>query len=112
MKVLFSFSGRLNRGRYIGYSISISILELFASILPNYFNDSIILLILLLVSLLLAAAAISITIQRLHDIERPGWQLILLIVPLYNVYLILKLLFTPGTEGPNEYGLDPLDNNL
>ena len=53
-------------------------------------------------------AAISITVKRLHDLGRPGWHFLLLMVPIYNLYLGLVLLLKRGTWGRNEYGPDPL----
>ena len=53
-------------------------------------------------------AAIAITVKRLHDLDRPGWHFWLFMIPLYNFYLGLVLLFKKGTDGPNEYGHDPL----
>ena len=53
-------------------------------------------------------SGICITIKRLHDLERPAWHWLLLMVPIYNIYLGLVLLFKKGTEGPNEFGPDPL----
>ena len=53
-------------------------------------------------------AGICITIKRLHDLERPAWHWLLLMVPLYNIYLGLVLLFQKGTDGPNSFGPDPL----
>lgn len=55
-------------------------------------------------------AAIALTVKRLHDLDRPGWHWWLLMVPLYNLYLSLVLLFGRGTVGPNRYGPDPLWN--
>ena len=53
-------------------------------------------------------SGICITIKRLHDLERPARHWLLLMVPVYNIYLGLVLLFKKGTEGPNEFGPDPL----
>ncbi len=53
-------------------------------------------------------AGICITARRLHDIGRPSWHVWLLLVPLYNFYLGLLLLFQKGTDGPNAFGPDPL----
>ena len=55
-----------------------------------------------------AVAGVCITIKRLHDLERPARHWLLLMVPVYNIYLGLVLLFKKGTEGPNEFGPDPL----
>ena len=53
-------------------------------------------------------AALCITVKRLHDLDRPGWHFWLFLVPFYNFYLSLVLLFAKGTDGPNQYGRDPL----
>jgi len=47
-------------------------------------------------------------VKRLHDLERPGAHYWLLLIPVYNIYLALVLLFKRGTSGPNRYGDDPL----
>ena len=36
------------------------------------------------------------------------WHILLFLVPIYNLYLGLVLLFQRGTWGWNEYGPDPL----
>jgi uncharacterized membrane protein YhaH (DUF805 family) len=57
------------------------------------------------------AAAVVIAFQavkRLHDLDRPGTHYWLLLVPFYNIYLSLVLLFKKGTDGSNQYGPDPL----
>lgn len=62
-------------------------------------------------SLIGLAGAVVIAFQgvrRLHDLDRPGTHYWLLLVPFYNIYLGLLLLFKKGTEGPNRYGEDPL----
>lgn len=53
-------------------------------------------------------AGVCVTVKRLHDLGRPGWHWLGLMVPLYNIYLGLVLLFQKGTDGPNEFGPDPL----
>ncbi len=55
-----------------------------------------------------AWAAIAITVKRLHDLGRPGWHVLLMAIPLYNIYLGLTLIFVRGEAGDNEYGPDPL----
>jgi uncharacterized membrane protein YhaH (DUF805 family) len=47
-------------------------------------------------------------VKRLHDLDRPGWHYWLLLVPLYNFYLGIILLFQQGTPGTNAYGEDPM----
>ena len=47
-------------------------------------------------------------VKRLHDLDRPGWHFWLLLVPLYNIYLGLVMLFVKGTTGANRFGPDPV----
>jgi uncharacterized membrane protein YhaH (DUF805 family) len=47
-------------------------------------------------------------VKRLHDLDRPGTHYWLLLIPLYDLYLVLILLFKKGAGGPNRYGSDPL----
>jgi uncharacterized membrane protein YhaH (DUF805 family) len=48
---------------------------------------------------------LSVAIRRLHDLNRTGWWLWLLIVPIVNFYLIVLLCFQ-GTVGSNHFGID------
>ena len=43
-------------------------------------------------------------ILRLHDMNKSGWLMLLLLVPLVNFIFLLVLLFAPGTQGNNKYG--------
>ncbi len=63
----------------------------------------------------LVASVISefcVTVQRLHDLDRSGWQYWRLSIPFYNLYLGFILLFRKGTKGPNQYGDDPLQKEV
>ena len=46
-------------------------------------------------------------VKRLHDMDKSGWLILLLFVPLLNVFWGLYMLFADGTVGPNQYGADP-----
>lgn len=46
-----------------------------------------------------------ISIRRLHDFNRSGWWfLILHFVPIFNLIMVLALLFIKGKVEPNDYG--------
>ncbi len=61
-----------------------------------------------ILALVMLSAMGGVTMKRLHDLGLPGWHLVLLLVPLYNLYLGIRLLFSRGTAGQNPYGSDPL----
>jgi len=109
---LFSFQGRANRSWYF-WHIVVDDFVIFALAMAMIVMGVLVgvpLIVLPLAGVMLGgiAAAIAVTVKRLHDIDRPGWHWFLLAVPLYNIYLGIKLLFERGTQGPNRFGPDPL----
>ena len=54
------------------------------------------------------AYEIILLIRRLHDLDRPGRHILLLLIPGYNILMALIVLAMPGTSGRNSYGPDPL----
>ncbi len=48
-------------------------------------------------------------IRRLHDLNKTGWFVLLMFVPVVNTIFSLYLLFAPGTIGSNDYGADPIE---
>jgi hypothetical protein len=49
-----------------------------------------------------------VAVKRFHDINKDGWYFFGLMVPFFNFYLLLSLFLECGTNGPNNYGDDPL----
>jgi uncharacterized membrane protein YhaH (DUF805 family) len=44
--------------------------------------------------------SLAVGVRRMHDVNKSGW---FILIPIYS----LILCFTKGTEGPNDYGVDP-----
>ena len=107
---LFSFDGRANRARYFWHVfLDDFIIAAASGSLVLVAGET--LAALPLVGLILggAWAATAVTVRRLHDLDRPGWHFFLFLIPFYNFYLALVLLFAKGTPGDNDYGSDPLE---
>src|SRR5882757_3269465 len=92
------FEGRSRRKEYwyfyLFYIILIGLIDitgglLFNSHIPLYLTE---------VALIIPFLAVS--VRRMHDVNKSGWYIL---IPIYN--LILHC--TKGTEGPNDYGVDP-----
>lgn len=49
-------------------------------------------------------------IQRLHDLNHTGWMCLLMFVPLINMLFVIYVIFARGTQGRNNYGLQPPPN--
>ena len=48
-------------------------------------------------------------VKRLHDLDKSGWLILLMFVPIVNALFGLYMLFADGTVGPNQYGEDPIN---
>ncbi len=53
---------------------------------------------------------LAVAVRRLHDVNKSGWFILIGLIPLVGLYLLV-LMFTEGTNGPNEYGKDPKNFN-
>ena len=109
---LFSPQGRANRSWYFWHIIldDLAMLTAGGALIALSVITGIPLFILPALGVFAAGvwAGVCITVKRLHDLGRPGWHWWLLMVPLYNIYLGLVLLFQKGVDGPNQFGPDPL----
>ena len=61
-----------------------------------------------LVNTVYAILFLPFNVRRLHDLNRNGLWLLLTLVPLVNFFFFICLCFVKGTNGPNQYGPDPL----
>ncbi len=52
--------------------------------------------------------SIAIGVRRLHDLDRSGWWLLLVFIPLIGAIVLLIWYCAKGTAGPNRFGPDPL----
>jgi uncharacterized membrane protein YhaH (DUF805 family) len=110
-KGIFSFSGRSGRLEYFVHSIAdifgilavasaISFVEGQFDVLVNEVVVALALMGVILVGFVAETAA---TVRRFHDLGRSGWYLIGTLIPFYNIYLALILLFKKGQAFRNSY---------
>jgi len=50
---------------------------------------------------------IAVTIRRLHDTDRSGWNILWGLVPAIGTFILLYFYVSEGTPGPNRFGADP-----
>ncbi len=115
----FSITGRIGRLHYFIHSIVDTVFVVLVLLAPFFLippepsaDEPVIsdttLLFILIMFLATVVSEICASIRRLHDLDRSGWQVLLLFVPIINIGMGWMLLFNKGTEGPNQYGDDPL----
>jgi uncharacterized membrane protein YhaH (DUF805 family) len=51
---------------------------------------------------------ISVSVRRLHDLDRSGWWLWLSFIPVIGWIVLLIWFASRGTDGPNRFGADPI----
>jgi uncharacterized membrane protein YhaH (DUF805 family) len=109
---LFSAEGRIRRSTYWGrniigtaiivatklLSVPYEALESFSLLSFSLLSFSLLIRILVTIFLIIQG------IKRMHDVNKPGWYIL---IPIYS----LVLYFTNGTKGNNEYGEDPKEVN-
>jgi|GEM_PF-425329 len=49
----------------------------------------------------------AVTVRRLHDTDRSGWFIFISLIPFVGGIILLVVLASEGTRGPNRYGPDP-----
>lgn len=54
--------------------------------------------------------SLAVSVRRLHDTNRSGWWLLLLLIPLIGALVILIFTVQDGTPGENTYGADPKES--
>lgn len=121
-KAPFSFNGRIRRIEYFlsglissfvgGIVWMIAFASMFVGIAagePAAAAGGSIFAILIGIAAYIAIAWFGLTqgVKRLHDMDKSGWLILLLLVPALNIFWGLYMLFADGTVGPNQYGEDP-----
>lgn len=117
----FFGTGRLGRLRYFGYSVAATfllyiVLGLAAALAVGLAGGSpeaagAIVGGLYFIALIVGTViAVFLGVQRLHDLDKSGWLWLILLVPLVNIIFSLYMLFAPGSEGENRFGLPPKPN--
>lgn len=111
-ELFITASGRLNRQAFIYrtlfvtlfFSVISGILTIISTLtigFPFY-------VIQLVLAIINTVCGFTLSIRRLHDMDRCGLWALFLWVPLLNLILSVFLLFKRGTDGPNSYGQDLL----
>lgn len=106
----FSAKGRVSRSQFwLKWILPYSIVTLVLSWLLQMILEPITSLTVLSIYLILALwPSIVIYIKRSHDRGRSGWFILLLFVPILNIWALIEFLFLPGTAGANGYGSNPV----
>jgi len=123
LKKYVTFTGRASRSEYwffvLGQILAITVPVILGTVMFGVADASglgvlaglgVILWILGFLSFLVFfIPGLAVQVRRLHDVDKPGWLIVLLFIPIVSfVGSIVLIVFNtmPGTEGPNRYESD------
>ena len=117
--VVFSLSARLGRLRYCCYTFGGSVIAGLLAALVLLLTEGLVpQLSVLLVpiyafgTLFLAVWLITLMVRRMHDMDRAGWWVLLMLVPVVNMLLWFWMLVGAPTPGPNRFGAPLVPNSI
>ena len=106
------FQGRAARSEYWLYNLVVGILSIVAMAadvtLGMADEETGLGPLSFIVLLAVIIPGLAVSIRRCHDLDKPGWLLLLAFVPYVGIGLFVYFAI-PGTAGSNRYGEDPLD---
>lgn len=100
-----TFSGRAARSECWFFVLFQCLIEFACGLLMPFGIGQVLLSLFVIANFL---PGISVTVRRLHDIDRSGWWCWIALIPLVGTILLLIWLCTRGTSGANRFGPDPL----
>jgi uncharacterized membrane protein YhaH (DUF805 family) len=104
-------SGRAPRAEYWWFYLLSVVAYIVATILDSILGNGGALgsygLVSILVMLALLVPSLAAGVRRLHDTDRSGWWLLIVLIPLVGAIVLLVFLVLEGTRGDNRFGPDP-----
>ncbi|HTJ92008.1 MAG TPA: DUF805 domain-containing protein [Pararobbsia sp.] len=113
LKVLKSyavFEGRARRKEYWMFIL----INLVATVLLTLIDLAIVHVRLLsgIYSLAVLIPSIAVGVRRLHDTDRTGWWMLVILIPAIGWIILIVLLAMEGTRGTNRFGPNPVEEPL
>ena len=105
------FAGRSSRSEYWFWVLFVLIAAGIAGVLDAFlFPGSVkVGLIRLIWTLAVILPGIAVSVRRLHDIGKPGWWYLLVLIPIIGWIILIVWACRSGDEGDNRFGANPLD---
>ncbi|HEX9357120.1 MAG TPA: DUF805 domain-containing protein, partial [Streptosporangiaceae bacterium] len=104
----FAYRGRASRSAYWWFllfqGVVFAVVAIASTPLAGNKGASLAIAIIISLPLLyLEMATLALWVRRLHDTDRSGWWILILIVPYVGAITLLIFTLLKGTPGPNRY---------
>ncbi|WP_175777685.1 DUF805 domain-containing protein [Burkholderia anthina] len=112
---LFSFEGRIGRLPWWIYALAYAALSALFDAKPRGSSAEdlplLVLLVLFAIAVVSIWSSIAVGVKRLHDIDKSGWWMLLIFVPIVGaIALFVMNGFIAGTPHANRFGEPPSDD--
>lgn len=101
-----NFNGRSSRSEYWWYVLFNACVSIAVAILFCWSND-VYNIVNCLVGLALLLPSLGVAVRRLHDINKSGWWLLIVLVPIVGAILLIVWFCKDSDMTPNQYGPVP-----
>jgi len=110
-----NFSGRARRSEYwyfrlataVIFFVMIAFAVLLSVVTGGDLAFQIAIVLFIIYALLTVIPSLAVTVRRMHDLGKSGWNILISCIPLVGPIWFLILLATEGEQGENYYGPDP-----
>lgn len=113
----FTFSGRARRPAYWWFTLFSILVSLVISFIEGgwtgetapgavaaHYNAGPIAIVWALANFF---PGLAVSVRRLHDTDRSGWWMLLLLIPLVGAIILIVWMASRGSAGPNRFGTEP-----
>jgi uncharacterized membrane protein YhaH (DUF805 family) len=107
-----NFSGRSGRKEYWMFVLYYFIFGLAIIILDRFIMDLTgrnFMVITLIYGITMLLPGIAVSIRRLHDIDKSGWMILILFIPLIGLIWLWILMMIKGNPGNNKFGPNQIE---
>ena len=114
-----NFNGRARRKEYWMWTLSVTIIFIFAMILDNLLGLNFELMgqdlgygwIYLIAGIAHLIPGLAVVVRRLHDVGKSGWFYFIVLIPIIGILWMLILLCSDGKKEDNKRGSNPKSIN-
>jgi len=109
-----NFEGRARRSEYWYFTLFSFLISIAFSVLTVILGSTIggiVSIISMIFSLAIFVPSIALGVRRLHDIGKPGWWFLIILIPLIGIIVLIVFFVTDSQPGTNMYGPNPKNSN-
>lgn len=99
----FTFSGRSSRSEYWWWMLAGILFQIICTIIAVLGNVG----VAAIFPILLVLPTTTMIVRRLHDFEKSGWWLLIVLIPLIGILYLIYLFIQEGDMNENMYGSVP-----